>query len=106
MTTYKANYEDFSLTTEHATSSYGVPVMIVSGKAYGRCDVIPSLFGDEQASERARREKDAMVKHLDACKRKLSNYQSSDPWPLDDVADSIADAERDIAMLNKFIGQA
>ena len=106
MNTYKANYEDFTLTTEHAASSYGMQVMVVAGDAYGSGDVIKSLFGDEVAVERAKREKAAMIKHLEASKTKLANYQPSGPWTLDEVADAISDDERDIAILDKFIRNA
>lgn len=31
-----------TLTTEHTASSYGEPVLIVDGKSYGPCDVVPA----------------------------------------------------------------
>jgi len=34
------------LTTEHSASSYGVPVAIVGGRAYGPSDVLPALQPD------------------------------------------------------------
>jgi len=32
----------YSLTTEHAASSYGVPVLLVDGVPHGPCDLLPA----------------------------------------------------------------
>ena len=39
--------DDVQLTTEHSTSSYGIPVLVVQGQAYGLRDPIP---GHESAT--------------------------------------------------------
>lgn len=37
------NYHGWKLTTEHAASSYGIPVLVApDGTAYGKSDVLPS----------------------------------------------------------------
>jgi hypothetical protein len=40
------------LTTEHAASSYGVPVAVIDGQAYGPADVVPET--DRTAAELVR----------------------------------------------------
>jgi hypothetical protein len=33
---------DYELTTEHSSSSYGVPVLVIDGIAYGAMDKLPN----------------------------------------------------------------
>ena len=35
-------YPDATLTTEHSASSYGQPVLVIEGEAYGPGDVLPN----------------------------------------------------------------
>lgn len=39
---YRAGGRTAVLTTEHAASSYGIPVLVVAGAAYGPGDSLPS----------------------------------------------------------------
>jgi len=39
---YKSSKAEASLSTDHGASSYGVPVLVTGGEAYGRGDVLPS----------------------------------------------------------------
>lgn len=50
----------YELTTNHAASSYGVPVMVIEGKAYGALDTLPNgeiAFYFAQKQEDALKEK-------------------------------------------------
>lgn len=40
-TTFKLDGMDYTLTTEHPLSSYGVPVLLLEGQAYGSYDRLP-----------------------------------------------------------------
>jgi hypothetical protein len=42
--TTHTQYEQAELTTDHAASSYGVPVLVVDGVAYGSGDTLPTRF--------------------------------------------------------------
>lgn len=44
ITIYRSAEGAAVLTTEHAASSYGVPVLVVGGEAYGPGDALPSGF--------------------------------------------------------------
>lgn len=44
----KLNLGGFDLSTEHAASSYGIPVIVAKdGTAYGIGDILPSDFGHD-----------------------------------------------------------
>lgn len=36
------NPSTYTLTTDHPASSYGLPVLVVDGEAYGPSDILPS----------------------------------------------------------------
>lgn len=38
----RSPYPDAMLTTDHATSSYGQPVLVIAGEAYGPWDYLPN----------------------------------------------------------------
>jgi hypothetical protein len=38
--------ETLTLTTDHAASSYGIPVLVIDGNAYGRLDHMPEGKGE------------------------------------------------------------
>jgi hypothetical protein len=38
--------ETLTLTTDHAASSYGIPVLVIDGTAYGRLDHMPEGKGE------------------------------------------------------------
>lgn len=42
--TTHTQYEQAELTTDHAASSYGVPVLVIDGAAYGSGDTLPTRF--------------------------------------------------------------
>ena len=52
MTTVTLNTEDLTIviTDEHATSSYGIPVAIFHGEAYGPMDHIPTIPSTDELS--------------------------------------------------------
>lgn len=102
--TFTACTEGFDLTSEHSASSYGQPVMVIGGVAYGRNDIVPSLFGDEAAVEKAKRERPALAQTLDINKKRLATWDGSLPWSLDEQADGIALHTAHLALLDKFIG--
>ncbi len=41
-TIYRSLYAEAELSTEHPASSYGVPVLVILGQAYGADDILPS----------------------------------------------------------------
>jgi len=41
---YHSNHARAVLTTDHAASSYGVPVLVTLGAAYGPADILPSVI--------------------------------------------------------------
>jgi hypothetical protein len=48
MTSITMQYAEelLTLTTEHAASSYGIPVLVIDGNAYGRLDRMPEGKGE------------------------------------------------------------
>jgi len=102
--TFTAYAEGFDITTDHSASSYGQPVMVIGSIAYGRNDIVPSLFGDEAAVEKAKRERPALAKTLAINKERLATWDGSLPWTLDEQADGIALHAAHLALIDKFIG--
>ena len=51
MATIELEFDGAILTDEHSASSYGQPVLVYEGCAYGPADVVPTdtVFGDEPA---------------------------------------------------------
>lgn len=51
MATIELEFDGAILTDEHSASSYGQPVLVYAGRAYGPADTVPTdtAFGDEPA---------------------------------------------------------
>lgn len=79
------NLDTITLTTAHAASSYGRPVLVIDGEAYGPADMTPAgvigaeLVGQWAASFTSTRDPEARSAHLREALERIENLGAEHP---------------------------